>query len=56
MHALAGMAGLVALAWLASEERPAVPWGLAAAAELLFALELEHPHAHKSEKHARKAA
>jgi CNT family concentrative nucleoside transporter len=26
MHALAGMAGLVALAWLASENRRAVPW------------------------------
>src|SRR5688572_12667600 len=26
MHALAGMAGLVALAWLAGEARRAVPW------------------------------
>src|SRR5215213_1592021 len=26
MHAIAGMAGLVALAWLASEARRAVPW------------------------------
>src|SRR5690242_9785211 len=26
MHALAGMAGLVALAWLLSEDRRAVPW------------------------------
>src|SRR3982750_628554 len=26
MHALAGMAGLIALAWIASEARRAVPW------------------------------
>jgi len=31
MHALAGIAGLVALAWLASEERRAVPWRAIAA-------------------------
>ena len=35
MHALAGMAGLVALAWLASEERPAVPWRAVAAGIVL---------------------
>jgi nucleoside permease NupC len=26
MHALAGMAGLVALAWALSENRRAIPW------------------------------
>ena len=26
IHALAGIAGLVALAWLAGEKRSAVPW------------------------------
>jgi len=31
MHALAGIAGLLALAWLASEERRAVPWRAIAA-------------------------
>src|SRR4051812_44644120 len=37
MHALAGMAGLIALAWLASEARRAVPWRAVAAG---IALEL----------------
>src|SRR5262245_11011318 len=37
MHALAGMAGLVALAWLLSEARRAVPWRAVAAG---IALEL----------------
>jgi CNT family concentrative nucleoside transporter len=35
MHALAGMAGLVALAWLASEARRAVPWRAVAAGIVL---------------------
>ena len=35
MHALAGMAGLVALAWLASEARRSVPWRAVAAGILL---------------------
>jgi len=35
MHALAGMVGLVALAWLASEERRAVPWRAVAAGIVL---------------------
>jgi CNT family concentrative nucleoside transporter len=41
MHALAGMAGLLALAWLASEKRRAVPWRAVAAGialELVLAL------------------
>src|SRR6476619_3440652 len=41
MHALAGMAGLVALAWLASEARRAVPWravGAGIVLELALAL------------------
>jgi CNT family concentrative nucleoside transporter len=43
MHALAGMAGLLALAWVASEDRRAVPWravlvglGLLAAGAVVF--------------------
>ena len=35
MHALAGMAGLVALAWLASEARRSVPWRAVAAGIVL---------------------
>ena len=35
MHALVGMAGLVALAWLASEARRAVPWRAVAAGIVL---------------------
>src|ERR1051325_10124326 len=35
MHALAGMVGLVALAWLASEERREVPWRAVAAGIVL---------------------
>jgi CNT family concentrative nucleoside transporter len=41
MHAIAGMAGLVGLAWLASEKRGAVPWravGVGIALELALAL------------------
>ena len=41
MHALAGMAGLLALAWAASEDRRAVPWravGVGLALLLLGAL------------------
>src|SRR5260370_4054734 len=41
MHALAGIAGLLALAWLASEERRAVPWrAIAAGLGLQLALAL----------------
>ena len=41
MHALVGMAGLVALAWAASENRRAVPWrAVAAGLVLLLALAL----------------
>src|SRR5713226_5825976 len=41
MHALAGIAGLLALAWLASEERRAVPWrAIAAGLGLQMALAL----------------
>src|SRR6266849_992211 len=41
MHALAGIAGLLALAWLASEERRAVPWrAIAAGLGLQIALAL----------------
>lgn len=39
MHALAGMAGLLALAWALSENRRAIPWrGVAAGMILLFIL------------------
>ena len=39
MHALAGMAGLLALAWAASENRRAIPWrAVAAGMALLFLL------------------
>ena len=39
MHALAGMAGLLALAWAMSENRRAIPWrGVAAGMILLFIL------------------
>ncbi|HEY5637285.1 MAG TPA: Na+ dependent nucleoside transporter N-terminal domain-containing protein, partial [Burkholderiales bacterium] len=36
LHALAGMTGLLALAWLASEARRRVPWALVARALLLL--------------------
>ena len=39
MHALAGMAGLLALAWAMSENRRAIPWrGVIAGMILLFIL------------------
>ena len=37
-HALAGVASLVALSWLASEDRRAVPWRIVASGIALQAL------------------